>query len=702
MKTKNKIFIYPYDLILLYFSILGLINVLALALKVFYPRHILLLTTIIVFVLTFTFNKMGKITLSHELKFNKYTFLILLIALALRLPPNLYLMGGQDEGTYVSISKQYELGHKLYYTDSFRENLSGPEKEIYDELGNYMMPSFENWNRPDSEYTMRFYPGYPSILSIGSVIFGSDHRVLMLTLLSIMSLCNLYLITHYLTGNKLTANLVLLLLAINPVHVFMSKFPVGEVAALTFASGGFYFLIRYLSSRDTKNKQTVIFLISSLLSFALFTLIRMTFLLYLPIIFLIVIFTAKENFEKIILPVYFTLCVAIMHLSYLYYRTFQYPLYLGLYQKTFVSAIDSVIPLEIPLLAKTAILYLILLITILLVFKEYFYKKLINHLRMFFLVTAAVFTFIIYNATSKDLHLILNSSTVKYERWNLIHRGYDAIKHVPLVSVTNYLSLAGFILLIGYLVWTIIKVRELKYYLISFVSIYFLSIYIFRLGLMRYDYYNSRYYLTEVIPTAVLPIGIALTYLINLAKKFLRITGFTLLILILIYFSIFSFFQIGKIEGPDNNFYQTINSRLTNNDLLIVINSDIYNDKHSHNFNSYVVGPIKYYFNKHVLLLDSPEMINDYVVKGIMQKAQNVYYLSNVPLNIGSQDESVFNFNYYYFNNAPGCNYHSYEFLKKEVIDIIPLPNDLKCKFLPNAFFKAYREYYFGNLNNLK
>jgi hypothetical protein len=217
---------------------------------------------------------------------------------------------------------------------------------------------------------------------------------------------------------------------------------------------------------------------------------------------------------------------------------------------------------------------------------------------------------------------------------------------------------------------------------------------------MRYDYYNSRYFLTESIPLILVSIALALGYLLE-RGAYARLLGKAALLIIIIYFSIFSFFQLNKQEAVDLDFYEKINSKLDESSILVFINKNIYNSKYSNSFNLYVAGPIKYFYGKKILVIDSPEILLKSEVKDLLAKFPKKYYLSNIPLKDveGFNEEEKITLKYSHFNNSPGCNLHNYEFLDIQHIKSLLMPDFLRCKLLPDAYFQRSREYYAGILN---
>jgi hypothetical protein len=183
-------------------------------------------------------------------------------------------------------------------------------------------------------------------------------------------------------------------------------------------------------------------------------------------------------------------------------------------------------------------------------------------------------------------------------------------------------------------------------------------------------------------------------------KGIKRNASLIILSLVILYFSVFSVFQLGKYEGNDYNFYLNIKKRISREDLVIFVNKNIYETKYGKNFNDYVAGPLKYFFDLNVLVLEEPEQIQTELVHSFFKKHDKVFYLSNVSLkeyNFANDEEQI-TLNYNYFNNSPGCNYHNYEFLETVDVREIPLPDSLKCKLLPNAYFINKRDFYFGDL----
>ena len=181
MKESKKI--YLFDLFIFAISVLSLLNVFLLVLGLFYPLWSLIITIIVLAIGVFVF----KIKINIQDKRFGFLFLVIIVlALALRFTPNLYLTGGQDQGTYVSMSKQYESNHSLYKKDELRDSFSEDLREIYDKGNVFLGLKFAD--KETSEYTMPFYPVFPSWMGIFGTTLGSDNRIYALTFFSILSI----------------------------------------------------------------------------------------------------------------------------------------------------------------------------------------------------------------------------------------------------------------------------------------------------------------------------------------------------------------------------------------------------------------------------------------------------------------------------------------------------------------------------------
>jgi 4-amino-4-deoxy-L-arabinose transferase-like glycosyltransferase len=192
--------------------------------------------------------------------------LIALVALAFRWSPFLYVDGGQDQGVYVAMSSHFARTHGAAITDPVRSRLSESEKAEYDRLNQRherttaQVPGrFEGEHQPGvyiadlsrSSYVFQFYPLHPLWMALAAGVFGEDNRVYSLVVFSLLGVLMLALIAYEVAGREAApAYIAALLLAANPISVFLSRFPLTENVALFFAASALYYLLRY--ARDAR------------------------------------------------------------------------------------------------------------------------------------------------------------------------------------------------------------------------------------------------------------------------------------------------------------------------------------------------------------------------------------------------------------------------------------------------------------------
>lgn len=711
--TKTRFTV--YDLLLLFVGFVGLFNVFLLARNVFSTPLSLSLAFLFT-VATFIVIR-PKVLLSGN-EFSKFFYIILVVGLLLRVPPFLYLAGGQDQGTYVSMSKQYELNKRLYLKDRFRETLTEPQKKIYDEYGNYMMPSFEKWNRPGSEYTMKFYPLHPSFLSNFGYLFGSSNCVYSLTFFSLISMINIYLIVWTLSKSKTAALIALSFVVLNPLHVFFSKMPVGEITALALATSAFYFLVKFLDTFDDKrlerslsNKLYLLvirkpaFLYLSLLMFFNFMFVRMTFFMHMILFCLLVPFVfifIRGKILRVYLFLYALALFLLLLFSYRYYARFLTPLYDLVFNSTLVRGMKQIVSL-FNLMTEDKILFFLfvclLLLTAVVLARFFLEKGLSNFQRFFYFLTllsvSILFVYAVYCNVTKFLQLGFEGVGA-YERWGISKHGLDSIKNIVLFSITNHISLVGIILYLLYFFYAaLVKKVDMKLFISFVVFSFFLIFYSINLKYMRYDYYNSRYYLTEVVPAFIVFASLFIFTLVKSANIFLKLGGYLSIALINFYYLFFSLVQLLGPEMVNNHFYNDLVS-LPGNSMYILLNEP-EESKYINNFNMYVFAPLKYYFNQKTIVISSKEAFNDQSLKDLLDNFDHVYVISNYLIDPSYGPPLVkmgkLELTYSHYNNGLGCGLHNYEFLDIESIKEVSIPESIRCITLPNAYYTRVKEF---------
>ncbi len=217
--------------------------------------------------------------------------LVLLAALLFRVGPFRTMHGGQDQGLYVGMSSYLQREGTVFIDDPLPDALPDRRsREIY-EAGLLTDPPFGAAMQPGvyyshtrGDYVFQFYHLQSLWMATFAEVFGDEARFHALTFFGLLSVLGLCLLTFELTGSRLAVLAAGLLLAVNPLHAYFSRFPVTEVVALGFSSVGFYYLARaFRGMRDSAPGAAVISLLAlAAASVSLVFFVRITGFLYMP------------------------------------------------------------------------------------------------------------------------------------------------------------------------------------------------------------------------------------------------------------------------------------------------------------------------------------------------------------------------------------------------------------------------------------
>ena len=197
--------------------------------------------------------------------------------------------GGEDQGVYVAMSSYLQQEGTVFIDDRLPEVLPEPSREIYQAklwsgppIGLSVQPGVFYWY--DGQYIFQFYHLHPLWMATFAELFGDGARFYSVTFFGLLSVLGLCLLTFELTGSRLAMLATGLLLAVNPLHAYFSRFPATEVVALGFSSVGFYYLARaFRGMRDSAPAPAVTaLLVLAAASVSLVFFVRITGFLYLP------------------------------------------------------------------------------------------------------------------------------------------------------------------------------------------------------------------------------------------------------------------------------------------------------------------------------------------------------------------------------------------------------------------------------------
>ena len=219
--------------------------------------------------------------------------LVLFVALLFRAVPFRTMHGGQDQGVYVAMSGHLQREGSVFIDDPLPDALPDHQSRAIYAAGAASDPVADAAAQPGiyysdtrGDYVFQFYHLHPLWMATFASLFGDGARFHSVTFFGLLSILGLCLLTLELTGSRRAALASGLLLAVNPLHAFFSRFPVTEAVALAFSSVGFYYLARALRGmRDGASPVTtasLVVLATGCVSLVFF--VRITGFLYLPVL----------------------------------------------------------------------------------------------------------------------------------------------------------------------------------------------------------------------------------------------------------------------------------------------------------------------------------------------------------------------------------------------------------------------------------
>ena len=276
-----------FDLLIVFLASTSFIGLVALVLGIFNPMVCFFLGFLFLFFIFYFFSDLF-ISNKPFIFLSPNTFwvaLLLVLAFLVRQDPFPYIMGNQDQGLYVNMSSYFQREGHVEIQDSTRNLIKDPKiLSIYDankqnnlELGIYKTSTPEN-------YTFQFYHLFPIWMSIVGELFGDINRYYALTFFSLVSILAAYLLILEITKSYFWGVFGGILLALNPLHAFFSRWPVTEIPTLCFSLCGFYYLAKFFNLYQSDEKDSLALnLALSVLCFGLLFFTRISGFMYVPV-----------------------------------------------------------------------------------------------------------------------------------------------------------------------------------------------------------------------------------------------------------------------------------------------------------------------------------------------------------------------------------------------------------------------------------
>jgi len=595
MNDDKSINISFLELLLWFVGITSVISVTTLILGVFKPKLVLVGTAVILSV--FYYFKNIKLDFHINKKCLASLLVLIFVALLFRIDFEQYIMGGQDEGVYVNMSKYFETHGQIFPVDEFRESLDVKLLNIYDRNNLRIAKAVKNKkegaflpgvyikNQEKSEYVFQFYHLHPLWMSIFGDTFGDDHRQFSLVFFSILSIIIFYLIIYKLTNNYFYSFSGGLLLALNPLHTYFTKFPVSEVTVLFFSLSGFYYLILYYKNITENNQKINRYLFLSVLLMTCLFFTHISGFMYMPFFYsLLAIIIIKDIDAKKELIFYTIAVMSVYTLSVFYGYAYSYPYVTDIYRTSFSRLLGTNwdIYIIIILLVMINVLFLISYFSTLRKLCENILNICVKYSHVFFFIVLVLGVFKIYQLGFTDKYI---GDGWLDDMWGIAGTGLKAVFHSSIVVFTEHISP----FLITIFLISLLKYNRKNLYL-NILLLFIFGFWVYALILQNvipYQYYYARYLLSELIPYVIL-----FTVLFMATFKNQKIAkGF--IVLSLIYFVLLTSMQLRGTESKGA--YESLNQvakEVSKNDLLLVDNMHLFND-----YPMEIKTTLKYYYD---------------------------------------------------------------------------------------------------------
>lgn len=285
---------------------------------------------------------------------------ILVLAVLVRWPPALYLQGGQDQGVYVAMASHFADTGSLDVADDLRTRLQDPASlQRYDAnntgAGLYQPGLYTDASTP-GHYIFQFYPVHPLWMAIFGGLSGMEHATISQIFFALVSLLFAALLAERLTSDWRAGIVYAALLAVLPLHVFFSKFPISEMPTLAFALMGWFALSCY---HETSSRQPrPIWLVVGALCFVTLFGTRISGFTYLPVVFVGALLT-HLHVDDARARRHWAMCWAFIAFGYVasvwYGLTYSYPYARDIYMMGFGERIYARMRWILPALALLAV-----------------------------------------------------------------------------------------------------------------------------------------------------------------------------------------------------------------------------------------------------------------------------------------------------------------------------------------------------------
>lgn len=429
--------------------------------------------------------------------------LIVGVGLLFRLPPFEWVLGGQDQGVYVNMAMELARTGALNPVDRILPHLTDASLRDLYVHANYSPDYLPGVYSRGDGLTFQFYHLFPVWLAlfagpgeVGVAVYG-------LTFLSIVSLLAFYRLAYLLSGSEKVALVSTLLLAVNPLHAFFSKFPVTEVPTLAFSLLSFGFLVSSL--RRESNRLRRIDLGLSIATLGLVFLTRISGFMYIPFLYgvsIAAVVMLKDIGQQKLLLIWSAAGAWIYALSVLYGLEWSRPYSMDIYHFSFSPVLGSrwrYILLGIGAVAAGA------WIAVYLAMRS---SRMTSSLRRIAAITITALPFVglilfalgLYKAHKLGFTDAYAMNAWEGRRFQLAGSGWRGFFSTSLVASATYLSPFLWVSIVPSLFLS----REPYLKALSFFVVAFLAYVSILQWVLPYQPYYGRYLVSEFVPYVIL------------------------------------------------------------------------------------------------------------------------------------------------------------------------------------------------------
>ena len=553
----------------------------------------------------------------------RYLFVIIVVGILFRVGPYHYVFGGQDQGVYINIASSIERTGSVKALDPVIDTV--PEEHvaqyIKDNYKSAYLPGVYKVAGTKGTVTaeFQFYHLFPVWIAISEGLLGPEGGGYALTFLSLASLFFCFFLMRVLTGSDFYAFIASLLLALNPLHSFFSKWPVTEVPALAFSLAGFSCLAVYWSSQQHNLKLNARWLVFSALSFGCLFFTRISGFMLLPIFLFILataVFRLTEGRKVNAISIWVVSVLGLYALSVWYGLTWSAIYSKDIYRLSFSRIFGDHWQAGVALISVTIILSICLMYSVpKFVSLRRFFLNILNwfdkKIGYFFIAVGVAGVFKVYQLAYTDKFV---GDAWLGNLWGLANSGFDGVAASSIV--VSAVAVSPFLFSL-FLYFSVVKSEKIH---VNFFKVFLLFIF-FYLALLQfsvpYQPYYDRYLLSEFIPYVICFVVLNWALMKDgIGKKIA--TG--CVVLALISSAGLSFMHVGKYEqrGAYEGLAKIV-SEVEDEDLIVLYGDRLWGQ---------IKTPLIYKFGKNVVSVSSDSLLTFDYFSNFMLNYKDVYILS--------------------------------------------------------------------------